>query len=375
MAKVERAAIVWAAVVVGIGSLACAPDDVFECASDQQCGGEGVCESTGFCSFPDATCASGRRYGALSGAFAGECVGEAPDTDATSTTPASTSSTDDPPIEESSESVGPPVSASGSSSSDGEASTSTTTTPDTTTDDATTTVPIERVADGIVVLYTFDGEGEIVEDVSGVDPPIDLTILGEGYEWTDAGLAKSNTDGILLAEGSATKILEACQATSEITLEAWITPAEVLPLPSPVRVMGYSLDTQHRNFSLGQSDSVELTNEDVPAWVVRLRTSTTDLNGFPETVYATKVALVTTHLVFVHASNGDERIYIDTVEVASSTRTGTFDNWDANTTTYHFALGNELTLNRSWNGVFHLAAVYDRALAAAEIEQNYEAGF
>lgn len=372
MAKVERAAIWWAAVVVGIGSLACAPDDVFECASDQQCGGEGVCESTGFCSFPDATCATGRRYGALSGPFAGECVGEEPDTEATSSTPGSTSSTSDAPTEESGESTGPQVSATESSSGDVESSSSTTTT---TADDSTTSAPIERVADGIVVLYTFESEGEVVEDVSGVDPPIDLSIIGEGYEWTEAGLVKSNTDGIILAEGSATKILEACQATSEITLEAWITPAEVLPVPSPARVMGYSLDTQNRNFSLGQTDSVELTSEDVPAWVVRLRTSTTDLNGFPETVYATKVALVTTHLVFVHAANGDERIYIDTVEVASASRAGTFANWDANTTTYHFALGNELTLNRSWNGVFHLAAVYDRALDAAEVEQNFAAGF
>src|SRR5688572_17877409 len=181
MARVERAAIWWAAVVVGIGSLACAPDDVFECASDQQCGGEGVCESTGFCSFPDATCASGRRYGALSGAFAGKCVGEEPDTEATTGT--STSSTNDPPLEESSDSTGPQVSATESSSSDGESSSSTTTTT-TAADDSTTSAPVDRVAEGIVVLYTFDSEGEVVADVSGVDPPIDLSIIGEGYEWT-----------------------------------------------------------------------------------------------------------------------------------------------------------------------------------------------
>ena len=371
MAEVERAAIVLAAV----SGIACAPDDVFECASDQQCGGEGVCESTGFCSFPDATCASGRRYGALSGALAGECVADAPDTETTSNTTASTSSTNDPPSEESSDSTGPQVSATESSSSDGASSSSTTTTTTTTADDSTTNAPIERVAEGIVVLYTFDGEGDVVEDVSGVDPPIDLTVMGEGYEWTEAGLVKSNTDGILLAEGSATKILEACQATSAITLEAWITPAEVMPLPAPVRVMGYSLDTQNRNFSLGQTDSVEATDLDVPAWVVRLRTSMTDLNGFPETVYETKVPLVTTHLVFVHDANGDERIYIDATEVVSASRPGTFDNWDPDTETFHFALGNELTLNRSWNGVFHLAAVYDRALDAAEVEQNFVAGF
>jgi hypothetical protein len=37
---------------------------VFTCASDEQCGG-GWCEVTGYCSFEDAECPSGRRYGSL----------------------------------------------------------------------------------------------------------------------------------------------------------------------------------------------------------------------------------------------------------------------------------------------------------------------
>jgi hypothetical protein len=36
-----------------------------------------VCEPTGYCSFPDTACASGRRYGELGGPFAELCVIEA----------------------------------------------------------------------------------------------------------------------------------------------------------------------------------------------------------------------------------------------------------------------------------------------------------
>src|SRR5262249_5965098 len=42
------------------------------------CGAAGTCEANGFCSFPDSSCSSGRRYGELGGTSAGQCVGELP---------------------------------------------------------------------------------------------------------------------------------------------------------------------------------------------------------------------------------------------------------------------------------------------------------
>jgi cysteine-rich repeat protein len=48
---------------------------IFPCTSGAQCGEGGVCEPTGFCSFPDATCLSGRRYGRhAAGAYAESCA-------------------------------------------------------------------------------------------------------------------------------------------------------------------------------------------------------------------------------------------------------------------------------------------------------------
>lgn len=45
----------------------------FTCDHDEQCGA-GRCEPTGYCSFDDAQCESGRRFGAAAGDLASTCV-------------------------------------------------------------------------------------------------------------------------------------------------------------------------------------------------------------------------------------------------------------------------------------------------------------
>jgi alpha-tubulin suppressor-like RCC1 family protein len=59
--------------VAGCASLKSA----FECDANSDCvdGTQGVCETSGFCSFPDSGCPSGRRYGRFAGAGLGDsCV-------------------------------------------------------------------------------------------------------------------------------------------------------------------------------------------------------------------------------------------------------------------------------------------------------------
>ncbi len=49
----------------------------FACVDDTSCGDGGQCEATGFCSFADEACPSGRRYGEhASESLAGKCVDE-----------------------------------------------------------------------------------------------------------------------------------------------------------------------------------------------------------------------------------------------------------------------------------------------------------
>jgi len=64
-------------VLLCVALAGCLRSTEYECNSVDQCvagGDQGVCETTGYCSFTDASCPSGRRYGTLSGPFAAQCV-------------------------------------------------------------------------------------------------------------------------------------------------------------------------------------------------------------------------------------------------------------------------------------------------------------
>jgi hypothetical protein len=52
-------------------------------------------------------------------------------------------------------------------------------------------------------------------------------------------------------------------------------------------------------------------------------------------------------------------------------RMGGLSQWDD---TYRIIVANEATNDRTWLGELHLIAVYDRALDAGEVEQNFMAG-
>ena len=58
-----------------IANAGCLRKTEFQCADDNACGASGRCETNGFCSFPDADCASGRAYDQSAGDLAGKCVG------------------------------------------------------------------------------------------------------------------------------------------------------------------------------------------------------------------------------------------------------------------------------------------------------------
>ena len=60
------------ALLAGAG---CPLPPVYECTGDLSCGVGGLCEDTGYCSFEDPDCASGRRYGEfVGGGLADLCV-------------------------------------------------------------------------------------------------------------------------------------------------------------------------------------------------------------------------------------------------------------------------------------------------------------
>lgn len=144
-------------------SAGCTTSSSFECAGDSDCGSDGRCEVTGFCSFPDAGCESGYRYGDLAESLSNQCVVEEdPGTtapvstgaEATSTSSMSTTGTSGTSVASTDPTAG--SSESTASLDDGGSTSSTSTEGDdsgsTTGDDTTTGDPLD------CLFEDFDGE-------------------------------------------------------------------------------------------------------------------------------------------------------------------------------------------------------------------------
>lgn len=355
-------------------SMACG-GAAFVCEAGQ-CGPDGQCQADGWCSFPDIGCASGQRYGAHAGdGVGGTCVPVGPlgSSGGDATAPGDGSEAGSGGASGSSTDAGSadtlaltssPVSADGTDTGSPP--------PDSTgryDDGASSTgAPTQRVTDGLLVLYRFDeSAGDLVADLSGIEPPIDLTIEAENGSptWVADGLSFTG-GGIARALGSASKIREGCKAGDALTVEAWVTPSN-LTQTGPTRIATLSLDTSFRSFTLGLGQDADL----VPSWAARINTTTgLDGNGTP-TIWSPAAATTLTHVAFSRDPDGTVEVWVDAALATSDVRDGDLSSWP---TEHGFAVGNELDLQRPFFGVIHLVAVYDRALAADEIAQNFDAG-
>ncbi len=221
-----------------------------------------------------------------------------------------------------------------------------------------------RVTSDLVVLYKLEeGSGVDVHDTSGAPPAIDLIDnTPTATTWIVGGMLV-NTTTVIASTGPAAKVFNACTISDEITLEAWVRPAN-LTQDGPARILTMSLDGAFRNFTLCQSQD---------RYGFLLRTTTTTANGTP-TLYTFPGVVTTnlTHVVCTRNAGGNVQIYVDSSSVTTHSRAGDFSNWD---NSFQLALANELSLDdRRWFGEIHLAAIYSRALSAAEILQNFNAG-
>lgn len=225
-----------------------------------------------------------------------------------------------------------------------------------------------RITDGLVALYEFrDGHGAEVQDVSGIGTPLNLRILDEArVSWSDQGLTLKEPV-LITSERPATKIIDACRQSNEITLEAWLQPANTTQ-DGPARIISLSNSKTQRNVTLGQG-----MHGNLPAdlYMVRLRTTQTSTNGLPAVVSPAGSATSSlTHVVYTRQINGRATLYINGQDRGVLDIGGDLTNWDSQ---MPLLLGDELSEDRPWLGLFNLVAVYSRALATAEVLHNYEA--
>ena len=78
-----------------------------------------------------------------------------------------------------------------------------------------------------------------------------------------------------------------------------------------------------------------------------------------------------THVVYTRDAAGKATIFVNGKEAATAEVAGSLANWVGD---FRLLLANERTGDRPWHGELHLVAVYDRALSAGEVAQNFKAG-
>ncbi|HVY66588.1 MAG TPA: LamG domain-containing protein [Gammaproteobacteria bacterium] len=201
-------------------------------------------------------------------------------------------------------------------------------------------------------------------DTSGVDPAMDLTLSGNVQWFGGWGLNFSGGKAQASTAASA-KLKRLINATGEYSIEAWVTPGNVVQ--EDMRIVSYSGGLMQRNFNLGQT----MYNYDFFN-----RSDKSDANGNPQlsTPDAAEVLQASLqHVVATFDPANGRKIYVNGVLVASMDPVpgGLLNDWDD---TFAFVLGNEVSGTRMWNGVIRFVAIHNRALTPAQIQQNFQAG-
>ncbi|MEZ4948295.1 MAG: LamG domain-containing protein [Saprospiraceae bacterium] len=219
-----------------------------------------------------------------------------------------------------------------------------------------------RVSNGLILLYNFSENNDVtVNDISGYGTPLTAHIENPNKITWMQPCGVNITGSKIISNSGANKVSSRIKQTNSITVETWVKTSNAWQY-GPARVITISENTSLRNFTLGQQDD---------DWVIRYKTNNTDGNGTPESKAVNKVKTEWQHVVYTRASNGKERIYIDGVKVYEGYRYGNSNNWGEHC---KLAIGDEMSNDRQWKGMVNLVAVYDRALTATEINQNYTFG-
>ncbi len=219
---------------------------------------------------------------------------------------------------------------------------------------------IVRADDNAIAMFTFsEGTGNVTVDSSGVGAPITLQI--EGMEWVDGGGLRNVSGKAQANEADSRKLFDMITPVDEYTVEAWLI-ADNTAQDGPARIVSYSQDTAIRNFTMGQNAIY---------YQLRNRSAGTNDNGTPALeALDPQVDTVLQHVVTTFDAASGRKVFVNGQLSIEENAADTL-NWLDNQL---LVIGNEVTDNRLWQGVFKLVAIHNKALTGVEVQQNYDAG-
>ncbi len=223
-----------------------------------------------------------------------------------------------------------------------------------------------RFEGSLIAKYMFEtGQGSTAYDTSGVTPEADLTLSGN-VSWVGGwGIAFAMGSSAQASTSASAKLATLIQESGEYSIEAWAAPADVAQ--TNAWIVSYSGSNTTRNMTLGQ------TTEQYEGFS---RSSVTDTNGSPPLVTTTTngaAQAALQHIVLTYDPVNGQKIYVNGVYTgdADPSKGGSLANWDSS---FALVLGNETSGQRQWQGVIKMVAIYNTALTAAQITQNFNAG-
>ena len=228
-----------------------------------------------------------------------------------------------------------------------------------------------RHESNLIALWEFkEDSGPTAFDGSDIDPVMNLTLIGSvnfmpgyGLNFT-GGRAQANT----LDSDKLHTFIEG--TTRQYAIEAWVVPANVTQ--EDANIISYSGGNTARNFTLGQ----RMYNYD-------FYNRTTDSDGNGEPFFTSDdnddnevLQSSLQHVVVNYDPINGREIFVNGQLVPGTTEPtpgpNTVQNvWDD---TFAFVLGNEVSGNRPWHGQIRMAAIHNRALTPAQVQQNFDVG-
>jgi hypothetical protein len=223
-----------------------------------------------------------------------------------------------------------------------------------------------RYENAQVGLWEFKtGSGTTAFDTSGVEPAINLQLIGD-VEWF-GGWGITINDGRAQGDTSSSKKLhDLIKATGEYSIEAWVVPNNVSQ--EMARIVTYSAGDTVRNFTLEQN----LYDYDF-----RHRSDSTDANGDPAALSTPDMDEVLQatlqHVVATYGPIEGRKIYVNgnLVTLPDPIATDSIVSWQDN---FALVLGNEASGNGLFQGTLRLVAIHNRELTEAQIDQNFDVG-
>jgi hypothetical protein len=181
---------------------------------------------------------------------------------------------------------------------------------------------------------------------------------GWGINIAPGGKAQGSTE-------ASQKLATLIQSTGEFSLEAWVANGNVTQKDADI--VSYSGGDTTRNVTLSQQ---------LQQYEAQVRSSKTGENGDPAmlTALANNSAQASLqHVVLTFDPVAGRKLYVNGVFTGDvdAQGGGTLAAWD---NTFALVIGAETSSDHPWAGVVRMLAIHDRALTAAQVQQNFTAG-